>query len=49
MKLMEMHFDDAHAGDAYPTAKVKPCPNCGNTKGDHFCRTLGMFVKGIYE
>jgi hypothetical protein len=48
LKLMEMHFEDTPAGQAIPT-KLNPCPNCGNSKGDHFCQPLGMFVKGMFE
>lgn len=48
MKLMEMHFQDT-PGDANSLIPKTPCPNCGNTDGDHFCRPLGMFVRGVYQ
>ena len=48
LKLMEMHFEDTPAGLPVPN-KLNLCPNCENTKGDHFCQPLGMFVKGLYQ
>ena len=48
MKVMEEYVIVANESTIQAKKEIE-CPNCGNTKGDHYCKPLQMFVKGVSE
>lgn len=48
LKLMEEYVITQNESKYEPIVKEKQCPNCEKS-GDHFCKPMGMFVKGWSE